>query len=128
MGIRRSFDESMLAALRRIPSEQVLRQLAIHMKPDQTYVPRKNLGSRRWHVLTERGDFEILTAARLWFDTRERRGGGSAIDLAMHLLGVSFVEAVRRLSKECPAVAVRGFPRAQLGITEASTDTPKLSC
>ena len=105
----------MLAALRRIPSEQVLRRLAIQMKLDPTYVPRKNLGTLRWHVLTERGDFEILTAARLWFDTRERRGGGSAIDLAMHLLGVSFVEAVRRLSKECPAVAVRGPPARSWG-------------
>ena len=125
MGIRRSFDESMLAALRRIPSEQVLRQLAIHMKPDQTYVPRKNLGSRRWHVLAERGDFEILTAARLWFDTRERRGGGSAIDLAMHLLGVSFVEAVRRLSGERAPVDVHRVPRAEPGISHASTGRPK---
>ena len=125
MGIRRSFDESMLAALRRIPSEQVLRHLAIHMKPDQTYVPRKNLGSRRWHVLTERGHFEILTAARFWFDTQERRGGGSAIDLAMHLLGVSFVEAVRRLSEECPPVGVHRVPRPEPGIGHASTDRPK---
>ena len=125
MGIRRPFNESVLAALRRIPSEQVLRRLAIHMKPDPTYVPRKNLGTRRWHVLTDRGDFEILTSGRLWFDMRERRGGGSAIDLAMHLLGVSFVEAVRRLSAEHPPVGVRRVPRAEPGISHASTDRPK---
>ena len=110
MGIRRPFNESMLAALRWIPSEQVLRQLAIQMKLDPTYVPPKNLGTLRWHVLTERGDFEILTTARFWFDTRERRGGGSAIDLAMHLLGVSFVEAVRRLSGERAPVDVHRVP------------------
>lgn len=98
MANRRSFDESMLAQLRRMPSDQVLRRLAIHLKPDRTYVPRKALDSRRWHLLTERGDFEILTTGSRWFDTRERRGGGSAIDLAMHLLGVSFVDAVKRLT------------------------------
>lgn len=98
MGNRRSFDESLLEQLRRMPSDQVLRRLAIHLKPDRTYVPRKTPESRRWHLLTERGDFEILTTGSKWFDTRERRGGGSAIDLAMHLLGVSFVEAVKRLS------------------------------
>ena len=97
--MRRRFDETLLAGLRRLPSEQVLRQVAIHLKPDPTYVSRKNLGSRRWHVLTDRGDFEILTTASLWYDTREKRGGG-AIDLAMHLLGVSFVEAVQRLSDD----------------------------
>ena len=31
-------------------------------------------------------------------DTHEKRGGGGAIDLTMRLLGVSFVEAVKRLS------------------------------
>jgi hypothetical protein len=98
MGNLRSFDEAMLEKLRRMPSDQVLRRLAIHLKPDRTYAPRKTPGSRRWHLLTERGDFEILTTGSRWFDTRERRGGGSAIDLAMHLLGVSFVEAVKRLT------------------------------
>lgn len=39
MGNRRSFDESMLERLRRMPSDQVLRRLAIHLKPDRTYVP-----------------------------------------------------------------------------------------
>jgi hypothetical protein len=94
----RSFDESMLDQLRTMPSDQVLRRLAIHLKPDRTYVPRKTPGSRRWHLLTERGDFEILTTGSKWFDTHERRGGGSAIDLAIHLLGVSFVDAVKRLT------------------------------
>lgn len=98
MGSPTSFDEAMLEKLRRMPSDQVLRRVAIHLKPDRTYVPRKTLESRRWHLLTERGDFEILTTGSRWFDTRERRGGGSAIDLAMHLLGVSFVEAVKRLT------------------------------
>jgi hypothetical protein len=103
MGNRRSFDESMLEQLRRMPSDQVLRRLAIHLKPDRTYVPRKTPESRRWHLLTERGDFEILTTGSRWFDTHERRGGGSAIDLAMHLLGVSFVEAVKRLRDVPPS-------------------------
>ena len=97
--MRKSFDEALLAALRRMQSEQVLRRLAMHVKPDPTFVPRKNLGNRRWHVLTQRGDFEIVTTASLWYDIREKFGGG-AIDLAMHLLGVSFVEAVRHLSNQ----------------------------
>ncbi len=70
---RRSFDESILEQLRRMPSDQVLlRRLAIHLKPDRTDVPRKSPESRRWHLLTERGDFKILTTGSRWFDTRDR--------------------------------------------------------
>ena len=105
-------------------SELVLRQLSIQVKADSLFVPRKSRESRRWHVLTDRGDFEILTTGCLWFDTRERRGG-SAIDLAMHLLGVSFVEAVRRLSGERAPVDVHRVPRAEPGISHASTGRPK---
>ena len=108
-----------------MPSELVLRQLSMQVKADSTFVPRKSRESRRWHVLTDRRDFEILTTGRLWFDTRERRGGGSAIDLAMHLLGVSFVEAVRRLSGERAPVGVHRVPSAEPGISHASTDRPK---
>ena len=124
MGIRRSYDESLLARLRRMPSELVLRQLSIQVRADSTFVPRKSRERRRWHVLTDRGDFEILTTGCLWFDTRERRGG-SAIDLAMHLLGISFVEAVRRLSEERPPICVGRVPCTEPEITRASTDTPK---
>lgn len=102
--VGRSFDVAMLAALRRMPAAQVLQRVAIRLKSDPTYVPRKNRESRRWHVLTVCADFEILTTGCRWFDTRERRGGASAIDLAMHLLGVSFVEGVKFLAGGHPTI------------------------
>jgi hypothetical protein len=50
-----------------MPSEDALVLLAIHCKPDP------------------------------WYDTRAKIGGGDAIDLAMHVLRLSFVDAVRTL-------------------------------
>ena len=47
---------------------------------------------------------EILTTGPKWYDTRARKGGGGAIDLAMHVLGVSFVDAVKQLT-----AAPRGY-------------------
>jgi hypothetical protein len=47
-----------------------------------------------------RGEFEILTTGPKWYDTRARRGGGGAIDLAIHVLGLSFVDAVKHLTSE----------------------------
>jgi hypothetical protein len=89
-----------LARLRELPSEQVLGSLAIALKPDPTFTPAKDAGSRRWHAHTAHGDFELLTTGPKWYDTRARKGGGGAIDLAMHVLGLSFVDAVKRLTRE----------------------------
>jgi hypothetical protein len=85
--------------LRDLPSEAVLVRLAIEVKPDPTFAPVKDAGSRRWHAYTTHGDFEILTTGTKWYDIRERKGGGGAIDLAMHVLGLSFVDAVKRLTE-----------------------------
>ena len=71
------------------PASDALGLLAIHVKADPTYVPVKARDSRRWHVCTVRGEFELLTTGPKWFDTRARQGGGGAIDLAMHLLGLA---------------------------------------
>lgn len=97
--MRRSFSLATLARLRELPSEAVLVHLAIAVKPDPTFAPVKDVASRRWLAHTTRGDFEILTTGPKWYDTRARKGGGGAIDLAMHVLGLSFVDAVKRLTE-----------------------------
>jgi hypothetical protein len=98
--VRRSFSPATLARLRDLPSEAVLARLAMHIKPDPTFRPIKDAGSRRWHALTSQGDFEILTTGPKWYDTRARKGGGGGIDLTMHVLGLSFVEAVKHLTSQ----------------------------
>jgi hypothetical protein len=88
----------MLLHLRQTPSEAALRSLALFCKVDATYHPLKDPDSRRWHIRTEYGEFEILTTGVKWYDARAKVGGGGAIDLAMHVLHVPFVEAVRILT------------------------------
>jgi hypothetical protein len=98
--VRRSFDQAKLSALREMSSEDLLALLAIYYKADPTFVPVKDLRSRRWHARTVCGEFEILTTGpHKWYDTRAKKGGGGAIDLAMHLLQVSFVDAVKILAE-----------------------------
>lgn len=97
MVARRSFSAATLTRLRELPVDDTLSLLATHAKLDPTYVPVKDDHSRRWHVCTACGEFEILTTGVKWYDTRARLGGGGAIDLTMHILGLSFVDAVKYL-------------------------------
>jgi hypothetical protein len=96
--VRKSFPATTLLHLRQTPSEAALRALAIHYKADSSYHSIKGTESRRWHVRTEYGEFEILTTGVKWYDPRAKVGGGGAIDLAMHILQVSFVDAVKILT------------------------------
>ena len=100
MARRRIFDEAILTQLREIPASEALGWLAIRMKADRSYVPVKTDRSQRWHALTTRGEFELVTTGCRWYDTRRRCGGGGAIDLAMHVLSLSFVDAVKQLTRE----------------------------
>jgi hypothetical protein len=106
---RRPYSPAVLARLPEQPSEEILARLAIHLKVDSTFAPAKDIRSRRWHVHAAGGDFEILTTGLKWYDTRARKGGGGAIDLTMHLLGGSFVEAVRFLTEKA---TTRGADRS----------------
>ncbi len=99
MTVRRSFNSEMLTRLRKIPAEDALVLLAIHVKADPTYLPLKSDHSRRWYVRTATGEFEILTTGVKWYDMRAHRGGGGTVDLAMHVLDLSFVDAVKYLIK-----------------------------
>ena len=81
-----------------MPACDALALLATHVKLDPTYLPVKHDHSRRLHASTTLGEFEILTTGPKWYDTRARAGGGGAIDLAMHVLDLSFVDAVKRLT------------------------------
>ena len=96
--VRRSFSATTLKRLREMPSEVALVAISTTAKVDRTFAPVKDPRTRRWHVYTERGDYEILTTDCKWYDTRTKIGGGGAIDLAMHVLGLPFVEAVKRLT------------------------------
>ncbi len=98
--LRRSFSASTLTRLRQMPACDALALLATHIKPDPTYRPVKDDQSERWHLCTCRGDFEIVTTGPKWYDTRARHGGGGAIDLAIYLLDVSFVDAVKLLTRK----------------------------
>lgn len=100
--MRRSFEPSTLSQLRAMPSEVALALLAIDLKMDASFVPLKDSTSRRWHARTARGEFEILTTGMKWYDTRAKRGGGGAIDLAVYLCRLSFVDAVKSLmQRQC---------------------------
>jgi hypothetical protein len=85
--LRSSFSASTLTRLRQMPACDALALLATHVKADPTFLPVKDDQSQRWHLCTRRGDFEIVTT-------------GGAIDLAIHLLDVTFVEAVKLLNRK----------------------------
>ena len=91
------FDESRLTRLQRMPRAHDLMRLAIQLKCKPTDVPHKNSHSRRWRVLTNRGDLEMSTTGSKGLDARERGGGSCAIDLAIPLLGVLLLEALAAL-------------------------------
>ena len=100
---RRRVGRSTIARLRILPSADAISLLAIYAKQDRSYRPLKDATSCRWHLCTAIGEFEILTTACKWYDTRARIGGGGAVDLTVHLLGLSFLQAVEYLQRRTTA-------------------------
>ena len=95
---KRSFDNAVLDQLRLMPVPVALDALKLHWKVDRDFAPIKDKQTTRLHVSVGNGVFELLVTGPKWFDTRVEIGGGGAIDLAMHLFQLSFVDAVKRLS------------------------------
>lgn len=89
--------EEELRRYRQLDCAVVLPLLSEHLKGDRDFTALKNRHTHRWHLTANGHDFEILTTGAKWFDTRANSGGGGAIDLCMHLLGLTFKQAVARL-------------------------------
>lgn len=90
-------DNSDLLRWRCLDSASVLIVLATHAKRDASYEPTKDKSSSRWHANVDGREFELLLTGPKYWDTRSCVGGGGAIDLMMHLTGVDFKGATRRL-------------------------------
>ncbi|RYF48340.1 MAG: hypothetical protein EOO38_10335 [Cytophagaceae bacterium] len=95
----RAFDGLTLARLRSIPLWEALEGLGLFVKQDQDFVPVKNASTVRWWVSVDSMVYELLVTEEKWFDVREEKGGGGAIDLCMYLFDLEFVAAVKRLLK-----------------------------
>lgn len=93
------FSEDVLQRLRCIPCVHLFALLCDHAKADRDFVPLKSGHTERWHVHAGGHDFEILVTGPKFFDTRAGEGGGGAIDLTMHLFGLSFKRAIRKLQE-----------------------------
>jgi len=91
---RRVVDNSTLARWRDLDAVVVLLAIADHVKQDAEFRPRQSHDTARWHASVAGLDYEILCTGPRFLDTRANRGGGGAIDLVMHLLGLDFKRAV----------------------------------
>ncbi|WP_244223012.1 hypothetical protein [Cupriavidus lacunae] len=67
------------------------------MKADSTYEPVSAHDTQRYHVSANGRDFELLVRGPKFYDTRLGRGGGGAVDLAMHLHNLDFNDATALL-------------------------------
>ena len=82
---------------RTLDAAAVLIAVAEHAKVDVTFAPTKCNLTSRWHASVAGRDFELLLTRSKFWDTRSSVGGGGAVDLVMHLVGVGFKNAVRLL-------------------------------
>lgn len=83
--------------LRAMPLLDALFAVGAYSKEDPTFVPVKHPDTRRFHVSVDERDYELLICRDKWYDTREKKGGGGAIDLMMHVYSEPFNKALRRL-------------------------------
>lgn len=79
-----------------MPVPAALDALALHWKIDPDYLPVKDKTTTRLNVAVGSAVVELLATGPKWYDTRAKKGGGGAVDLAMHLLRLDFVAAVKR--------------------------------
>lgn len=83
-------DESELGRWRAMSASVALVAVADHAKRDPTFIPIKDKATERWHATVAGREFELLLTGAKFFDTRADKGGGGAVDFAMHLFRTDF--------------------------------------
>ena len=86
---------------RSVPLLKLMTHICDLVKEDRDYAPLDaSRRSRRFQVNCQKRDFRLILTGEKWVDEllprgSSGRGGGGAIDLASHLMGLNFVQAVR---------------------------------
>jgi len=94
--LKKTFSPELLEQLRSMSVVAALNVLGLYWKRDSDFVPVKDKSTVRLNVSLGGGGVELLATGPKWYDTRAEKGGGGAVDLAMHLLRLDFVTAVKR--------------------------------
>ena len=93
----RLVDDRTLGQWRALDALYVLKKLGGYVQLDVSFHPLKVKRTERYHVNVNGQDWElVLTGPKFW-DTRANKGGGGAVDLAMHLFNLDFKGALRLL-------------------------------
>jgi hypothetical protein len=94
----RPVDNRDLERWRALDAAVVIERVCSYVKRDPDYRPTPgNATTVRLHATTADAQYELLATGAKWFDVRAKKGGGGAIDLVMHLDGLTFKKACVRL-------------------------------
>lgn len=82
--------------IRDLPLESVLTQLGMSIKTDRHFKPKLNVGTQRLHIADDCSNYvyELVLTGQRWFDVRQSKGGGGAIDLVIHLKSCMVRQAI----------------------------------
>lgn len=85
-----------------MPALAALDLMGLYWKQDPDFRPVKDKHTTRVNISIRENSKELLITGPKWYDTRAQKGGGGTIDLAMHLLQLDFVSAVKQLQAAQP--------------------------
>lgn len=97
---------------RNIPLSTVVKAIGMCSKSDTHFEPRRNRTTERWHITDTSSNyvFELVVTGQRWFDLRDAKGGGGAIDLVMHLKSCGFKTALELLA---PMIETKKTPHTR---------------
>lgn len=92
------FDQDLVLRARLLSIEEALSRLGLYWKVDRDFRPIKDSATKRLYISIGNQVVELLVTNLKWYDVTAKRGGGGAIDLAMHLRATDFITAMKSLS------------------------------